>query len=170
MGLSPKKYYHKTYLVTKCVVLISVITVTIVTTVTTLTTFKTFSTVTPGRQYCHIVIFYLPLNTLNFIFSQRSKTNRPTNQQTTRLLELLVAAKNYFPSPLKPQLHFFPKLGHWASTVIESRCLSVCLLVCLFVTNQHTLNRKAWRLLVKRRVANIGLQWHYFSCFDDFCV
>ena len=51
-----------------------------------------------------------------------------------------------------------PCLRLWAGSVIESPCT----LVCLFEPSQNTHFRVSWRLLVKGRIANIGLWSRFF--------
>ena len=49
---------------------------------------------------------------------------------------------------------FFTESAHWADLVIKSHCSSICLSVT--IQNYHF--PVSWRLLIKGRIANIGLQ------------
>ena len=62
----------------------------------------------------------------------------------------------------KISVAIFTDSAHWADSLIESRCPSVC----RSVTIQNTHFRVSWRLLVDGRMANIGLWWH--NCFLSF--
>ena len=61
----------------------------------------------------------------------------------------------------------FTELALWADSVSKLRCPSV---VCLSVPSQKTCFPVDWRILVKERIANIGILIEIvFLCrFDDF--
>ena len=88
--------------------------VTSVTTVTTVTPVITVTNVTPVTiltTVAQVDMFNLPFNTLKVLFSQSSpadrRTDRQTDQLTTRILELLRAAKTKNVNFFKDYIAFY---------------------------------------------------------------
>ena len=66
----------------------------------------------------------------------------------------------------------FHWIGPWANSFYYLPCPWFCLFVCLFVLLQITHFPVSWRLMVKKRITNIGLRSQNVvsSHFNDFLV
>ena len=68
--------------------------------------------------------------------------------QHFKLLKILSFVVSSGPTILDHRLianladYIFTESAHWADSVIESQCPSVCLFVCVFVSIQNTLFRR----------------------------